>query len=439
MTSLIKKFAVSPAPVCVDLAACSKPNTNLLSNQLCTDLQLRHHSIRKSMEQRRYRTLEVRAVDAAQSFDFEAKQLQRLERQNKLKIGLVGFGNYGQFLAERIVRQGHTVLAYSRSDYTEVARMMNVQYFSDVDDFCEEHPEVILLCTSILSTEAVLKALPLQRLRRNTLFVDVLSVKEFPKNLLLQVLPADFDILCTHPMFGPQSGDGSWNGLPFVYERVRIGRGDHEIRCNKFLSIFAREGCRMVEMSCEEHDRHAASSQFITHTVGRILGKLGLNCTPINTRGYETLLDLVNNTCGDSFDLYYGLFMYNVNATEELDRLEIAFDSVKKQLFSQLHDVLRSQLFDRANVEEAMVNVNGMATGKETVSTRLVNFKEASESHSNGSLVQLNALDGNGASHQDITSPHDGARGFLQNLELNQYREKLLIPFSWMKLFSTRM
>jgi prephenate dehydrogenase len=46
---------------------------------------------------------------------------------------------------------------------------------------------VVLLCTSILSTESVLQSLPLQRLKRNTLFVDVLSVKEFPKNLFLQV------------------------------------------------------------------------------------------------------------------------------------------------------------------------------------------------------------------------------------------------------------
>lgn len=57
----------------------------------------------------------------------------------------------------------------------------------DADDFCEEHPEVVLLCTSILSTESVLDSLPMQRLKRNTLFVDVLSVKEFPKNLFLQV------------------------------------------------------------------------------------------------------------------------------------------------------------------------------------------------------------------------------------------------------------
>ena len=30
----------------------------------------------------------------------------------------------------------------------------------------------------------------------------------------------------------------------------------------------------MVEMSCEEHDQLAASTQFITHTVGRMLGAM---------------------------------------------------------------------------------------------------------------------------------------------------------------------
>ena len=67
----------------------------------------------------------------------------------------------------------------------------------------------------------------------------------------------------------------------------------------------------MVEMTCEEHDKLAASSQFITHTVGRMLGRMELPDTPINTKGYESLLSLVRNTTNDSFDLYYGLFMYN--------------------------------------------------------------------------------------------------------------------------------
>ena len=67
----------------------------------------------------------------------------------------------------------------------------------------------------------------------------------------------------------------------------------------------------MVEMSCEDHDRIAASTQFMTHTVGRILGSMDLASTAIDTKGFQSLLSLVDNTTHDSFDLYYGLFMYN--------------------------------------------------------------------------------------------------------------------------------
>eukprot|EP01018_Ginkgo_biloba_P015771 Gb_38183 [translate_table: standard] len=268
---------------------------------------------------------------------------------NKLKIGIVGFGNFGQFLAKAMLKQGHSVIATSRSDYADICEQMGIAFFRDPHDFCEEHPEVIVLCTSILSTESTLRALPLQRLKRNTLFVDVLSVKEFPRNLFLEVLPPECDILCTHPMFGPESGKGSWAGLPFVYDKVRVNHGGvlpH--RCEEFLRIFEDEGCGMVEMSCAEHDRYAAGSQFITHTVGRILAQLNLESTPINTKGYETLLRLTENTMSDSFDLYYGLFMYNVNATEQMEKLDRAFEEVKQKLFGRLHDILRKQLVDRS-------------------------------------------------------------------------------------------
>ena len=288
--------------------------------------------------------------------DGKVRIFKPFDNEAKLKIAIIGFGNFGQFLAKTIVRQGHRVLAYSRTDYSDAAQQLGVSYFSDVDDLCEEHPEVILLCTSILSTEKVLKSLPLQRLKRSTLFVDVLSVKEFPRNLFIQRLPQDFDILCTHPMFGPESGKIGWNSLTFVYDQVRIGSEESRVlRCERFLDIFAREGCQMVEMTCAEHDRYAAGSQFITHTVGRILEKLCLESTPINTKGYETLLKLVENTAGDSFDLYYGLFMYNVNAMEQLERLDLAFKSLMKQLFGLLHGVHRKQLFETADESPVLV------------------------------------------------------------------------------------
>jgi hypothetical protein len=38
---------------------------------------------------------------------------------------------------------------------------------------------------------------------------------------------------------------------------------------------------------------------------------LQLTATPIDTKGFQSLLSLVDNTANDSFELYYGLFMYN--------------------------------------------------------------------------------------------------------------------------------
>ena len=60
----------------------------------------------------------------------------------------------------------------------------------------------------------------------------------FPKQLMLEKLPQEVDILCTHPMFGPTSGAGSWKGLNFQYEPVRIHEEPgRQQRLEKFLGV----------------------------------------------------------------------------------------------------------------------------------------------------------------------------------------------------------
>ncbi|KAL4299425.1 hypothetical protein AHAS_Ahas17G0099600 [Arachis hypogaea] len=106
-------------------------------------------------------------------------------------------------------------------------------------------------------------------------------------------------------MFEPKSVSDGLTGLPFVFEKLCIRDEEHRVsRCEKFLNAFVREGCRMVEMSCEDHDRYAA--------------------------GYQSLLGLVENTAGDSFDLYFGLFMFNKNSLEMLEKLDLAFVDLRK-------------------------------------------------------------------------------------------------------------
>jgi len=180
-------------------------------------------------------------------------------------------------------------------------------------------------------------------------------------------------------MFGPDSGKNGWHGLNFVYERTRIDgvildpayeRSFHQLteadadtandeaasfvelgsgevhgvhenseahiegmdRMERFLSIWEEEGCRMVAMSCADHDAYAANSQFITHLMGRILGSQGLVPTPIDTKGFESVLKLVGNTMTDSFDLFYGLYKYNQNSVDTIKKLQVALDGVVKNL-----------------------------------------------------------------------------------------------------------
>lgn len=166
-----------------------------------------------------------------------------------LRIGVIGFGTFGQFLARRWRRRGHEVFAQSRSDYSEAAAAMGATYVKTAEELVGQSIDVLVVSVSVLSFEAVLKRLPAELLK-STLVVDVLSVKQYAKSTMLSLLPKESDILCTHPMFGPESGKGSWQGLPCVFEQVRVS--DFH-RCARFVSLFEEEGCRMVRVLTHEN------------------------------------------------------------------------------------------------------------------------------------------------------------------------------------------
>ena len=230
-----------------------------------------------------------------------------------LNIGIIGFGRFGQFIAKSFAKYGN-VIGTSRTDYTQIAEEIGVQFIplSDLESFVvEEDLDVIVIATSIVSFEETVKDLvPHLRKRMEIkgkdscpLIVDVASVKEHPRNILLDNLPEECDICCTHPMFGPDSAKDGCSGQTFVYEKTRINKvvaesvreeeeqsnnmTDNEEagetiffdnkkvvddcegyiegvdRIERFLSIWEEEGCNMTPLSCQEHDEYAANSQFM--------------------------------------------------------------------------------------------------------------------------------------------------------------------------------
>ena len=267
------------------------------------------------------------------------REKARVLATRRLRIGIVGFGRFGQFLAEAFTKNGHEFAVLSRSDRAALAADYGATSYAslgsdeDVQEFFHQNFDVVVLCVSIVSFEDTLRRLRPFVLNENHLFVDVLSVKEHAKRSMLETLPETTSILCTHPMFGPDSGRETWQSLPFVFDRVRI-HDDAVDRCERFLSIFEAQGCKMVELSCRQHDVYAANSQFLTHLVGRTLGEAGLSLrkTPIDTKGFEAVLGIVETTCDDSFDLFYGLYRFNIHSKSTLLSLRKALADVELRL-----------------------------------------------------------------------------------------------------------
>ena len=104
------------------------------------------------------------------------------------------------------------------------------------NNFFHKDFDIIVLSVSILSFEKVVKKIYNKLLDKDILIVDVLSVKTHPKFVLTKFLPKDCDILCTHPMFGPESAPVSRKNMKFMYDYISERSSDKE-RIERFLSM----------------------------------------------------------------------------------------------------------------------------------------------------------------------------------------------------------
>ena len=66
-----------------------------------------------------------------------------------MKICVIGFGEFGQFLSKTFVRQGHSVIAASRSDYRKEANSLGVSYCS-LKEIASHDIEAGILTTIIM-------------------------------------------------------------------------------------------------------------------------------------------------------------------------------------------------------------------------------------------------------------------------------------------------
>jgi prephenate dehydrogenase len=92
-----------------------------------------------------------------------------------------------------------------------------------------------------------------------------------------------------------------------------------------------------VELTPDAHDRMAASTQGITHFIGRVLDESGVRSTQINTFGFNELLGVIEQTCNDSWDLFKDLQKYNPYTNKMIDKLIKKINKLHKEIIEDAH------------------------------------------------------------------------------------------------------
>jgi len=225
-----------------------------------------------------------------------------------MQVGIIGFGRFGR-LAGRIIQSKFPdvrLLVFARKK--QPGKSDGFQ-FTTLDEVCAS--DVIIPCVPISAFEEVIKSIS-GKSKPGALLIDVCSVKVYPVAVMTKYLPANVEILATHPNFGPDSAKRGLKGSKIILHNVRVSTSRYERIKQSCEDI----GLEVLEMTPEVHDRLMAYSMAYTHLVGRVGERMNLRNTPIDTRGFAQLMKIQDYVVNDTFTLFQDMHKFNPYAKE---------------------------------------------------------------------------------------------------------------------------
>lgn len=202
-----------------------------------------------------------------------------------MNIGIVGVGRFGQLLQKHLSTQ-HTVFTFTEQQPKEQLQDCELVIYAVPNRLLEQ---------AIEQTK--------KYIHKDTIVMDVGSVKTFPCATLFRHFSNN--ILGTHPLFGPDSANESWQNHKMVFCRLTIS--DHKYQHVK--TIFTDLGVSAIETTPEEHDKAMAKTQALVHFIGRAL--TGLTEQAIATPDYENLLAMMQKVTNDTWELFFDMQKLN--------------------------------------------------------------------------------------------------------------------------------
>ncbi len=163
------------------------------------------------------------------------------------RIGIIGFGPFGQFMLKHLSPY-FDVKVTSRTKRVALAKELGGEFVSLPELLSVS--DIVIISVAIPVIPQIIEDIK-DRLKPNTIVMDVASVKIYPTQIMLSKLPDNIEILGTHPLFGPQSGRYGIEGLKMVLTPVRI----RDERINAIREFLEEElKLKVFVMSPEEQD-----------------------------------------------------------------------------------------------------------------------------------------------------------------------------------------
>lgn len=185
-------------------------------------------------------------------------------KENIPVVGMIGCGAFGRLM----VRHLSPYFSFKIYDPVIEAHTLPDQGCTIVSLEDAARCDIIILATPVSALQSVIAQIA-GHVRPGTLVIDVGSVKTKPARIMLEGLPSHADILCTHPLFGPQSAKDGLHKLKIVLCPLRCRIID---RISQFLE--QQLGLEVIQATPESHDRELAVAQGLTHLIAQVLLKM---------------------------------------------------------------------------------------------------------------------------------------------------------------------
>ncbi|WP_293575774.1 prephenate dehydrogenase [Phaeobacter sp.] len=199
----------------------------------------------------------------------------------KPAVGLIGFGAFGRLIASHLVPfTGVTV--YDPTQPTTGVDCATGAGFAPIETVCT--CDVVILATPVREIAAICRRIA-PHLAAGTTVIDVGSVKMRPAQDMQDNLPANINLIGTHPLFGPQSAKDGLSGHQIALCPLR---GSSHGRIAAVLRrVF---GLKIIWTTPEQHDRDVATVQGLTHLISRSLAEILPTDLRLTTVSFDRLL-----------------------------------------------------------------------------------------------------------------------------------------------------